>query len=107
MMDDDRFQGVIRDLPSSYSAPPPPPLDDMWGVIADAHFETLRAKPTSRNLFLHKPWLAAATLLVGIGIGALVPRAKSPATTQSTPAQTAVTPEISAVADAYRDQTNH
>ena len=104
-MDDDRFEEVIRDLPRSFNAPPPPPLDEMWGVIEDAHFNSPQASSASRGSFLSTPWLAAATLLVGIGIGALIPRVKNPATTQSTVAETS-TRDTSAVADAYRDQTH-
>ena len=105
-MDDDQFEEVIRDLPRNFNSPPPPPLDEMWSVIEDAHFDAPQAKPTSRSSFLSTPWLAAATLLVGIGIGAVIPRVKS-----SSPAQpiveAAATPDTSAVAEAYRDQTNH
>jgi len=105
-MDDDRFEEVIGDLPRSFNSPPPPPLDEMWSVIEDAHFDAPQSSTASRGSFLSTPWLAAATLLVGIGIGALIPRAKSPVTTQSPIAQTATTRDTSAVADAYRDQTN-
>ena len=105
-MDDDQFEEVIRDLPQSFNAPPRPPFDEMWSVIEDAHFDAPQAKPASRGSFVSTPWLAAATLLVGIGIGAMIPRAKNSATTGST-AQAAATPDTSAVADAYRDQTNH
>jgi uncharacterized membrane-anchored protein YhcB (DUF1043 family) len=105
-MDEDRFEEVIRDLPRSFNAPPPPPLDEMWGVIEDAHLNSPQSKSTSRSSFLTTPWLAAATLLVGIGIGALLPRAKLPATVQAPVAQSAVPRDTSAVADAYRDQTH-
>ena len=107
MMDDDRFKEVIHDLPASFNAPPPPPLDEMWSVIEDAHFNAPRAKRTSPGFLVSTPWLAAATLLVGIGIGALIPRARTLPTTQSPLALTAPSPDTSAVADAYRDQTNH
>lgn len=103
-MDEDRFEEVIRDLPRSFNTPPAAPLDEMWGVIEDAHFNAPQSKSTSRGSFLTTPWLAAATLLVGIGIGALIPRAKAPAT-QPPVAQTASTKDTSAVADVYRDQT--
>ena len=106
-MDEDRFEEVIRELPGSFNAPPPPPLDEMWSVIEEAHFRTREAKATSRASFLTTPWLAAATLLVGIGIGALIPRATTPVVTQSQVTQsTAPTRDTSAVADAYRDQTH-
>ena len=106
-MDDDRFEELIRDLPRSVNAPPSPPLDEMWSVIEDAHFNAPQARPTSRASLVSSPWLAAATLLIGIGIGALIPRARTSIATQSPVAQTAPKPDTSAVADAYRDQTNH
>jgi uncharacterized membrane-anchored protein YhcB (DUF1043 family) len=106
MMDDDRFEEVIRDLPGSFNRPPAAPLDEMWSVIEDAHFDTPRADTSSRSTFLSTPWLAAATLLIGIGIGALIPRAKNSVTTQSPVAQTVTARDTSAVADAYRDQTH-
>src|SRR5437763_13454325 len=106
-MDEERFDEVIRELPESFNAPPPPPLDEMWSVIEDAHFNAPVAKATSRGSFSTTSWLAAATLLVGIGIGALIPRVKAPAVTQSPVAQTtAPARDTSAVADAYRDQTH-
>ena len=105
-MDEDQFEEVIRDLPESFNAPPPPPLDEMWGVIEDAHFNLPQSKSTSRGSVFTTPWLAAATLLVGIGIGALIPRAKTPPSIQSPVAQTVSLEDTSAVADAYRDQTH-
>jgi uncharacterized membrane-anchored protein YhcB (DUF1043 family) len=105
MMDDDRFEEVIRDLPRSFNSPPAAPLDEMWSEIEDVHFNAPQATRSS-NLFLNTPWLAAATLLAGIGIGALIPRMKNPAVMPSPAAQTATTRETSAVADAYRDQTH-
>lgn len=104
-MDDDRFDEVIRDLPRSFNPPPPAPLDEMWSVIEDAHFDAPRAGATSRGSFFSAPWLAAATLLIGIGIGTLIPRVKSSTTTQPPVAQTP-SRDTSAVADAYRDQTH-
>ncbi|HET9637159.1 MAG TPA: hypothetical protein VFP26_14615 [Gemmatimonadaceae bacterium] len=104
-MDEDRFDEVIRDLPSTFNAPPPPPLDEMWSVIEDSHFSAPRAK-TSRGSFFSTPWLAAATLLIGIGIGALIPPVKAPPAAQPPMAQTVTTRDTSAVADAYRDQTH-
>ena len=104
-MDEDRFEEVIRDLPRSFNAPPPAPLDEMWSAIEDSHFNAPQAK-TSRGSSFSTPWLAAATLLIGIGIGALIPRVKAPPAAQPPVAQTAATRDTSAVADAYRDQTH-
>ena len=104
-MDEDRFEEVIRDLPRSFNAPPPAPLDEMWSAIEDSHFNAPQAK-TSRGSFFSTPWLAAATLLIGIGIGVLIPRVKAPPAAQPPIAQTASAADTSAVADAYRDQTH-
>ena len=104
-MDEDRFEEVIRDLPRSFNAPPPAPLDEMWSAIEDSHFNAPQAK-TSRGSFFSTPWLAAATLLIGIGIGVLIPRVKAPPAARPPIAQTAATRDTSAVADAYRDQTH-
>jgi|SRR5689334_2590691 len=105
-MDEDQFDEVIRDLPESFNAPPLAPLDEMWGVIEDAHFNLPQSTSRSRGSFFSTPWLAAATLLVGIGIGALIPRAKAPATVQPPVAQAVPVQDTSAVADVYRDQTH-
>lgn len=121
-MDDNRIDDVIRDLPRSFKTPPEPPFDEMWTVIEDAHFNTpvpissapgfmspgayqVRSGMTSRA-----PWLtAAAALLVGVGIGRYVPGGAKPAENAASPSAIAANPnasDTSAVADAYRDQTN-
>jgi hypothetical protein len=111
MMDDDRFDDVLRELPRSYNAPPDAPLDEMWTVIEDAHFDAPVPITRPRPFATRAPWLAAAAaLVIGIGIGRYVPLGTGPATTsQSVAASNAATPatDTSAVADAYRDQTNH
>ncbi|HJP84708.1 MAG TPA: hypothetical protein VJ852_01850 [Gemmatimonadaceae bacterium] len=104
-MDDDRFDEVIRDLPASFNAAPAAPLDEMWSVIEDAHFNSPRASTPARSFF-NSPWLAAATLLIGIGLGTLIPLVKNSSATQSSVAQTSTPRDTSAVADAYRDQTH-
>jgi hypothetical protein len=114
MMDDDRFDEVIRDLPRTFSAPPNPPLDEMWAVIEDAHFNAPRsAAPRRATIISRAPWLAAAaTLLIGIGIGRYIPRAVTKSGESALPVVTASAkpiasvPDTSAVADAYRDQTS-
>jgi hypothetical protein len=110
MMDDNRFNDVIRELPRSFNEPPPPPLDEMWTVIEEAHFDAPVSISKPRGFASRAPWLAAAAALVlGIGLGRYLPRGANP----SEPAPSAVaansttpTPDTSAVADAYRDQTN-
>jgi hypothetical protein len=110
MMDDNRFNDVIRELPRSFNEPPPPPLDEMWTVIEEAHFDAPVSISKPRGFASRAPWLAAAAALVlGIGLGRYLPRGANP----SEPAPSAIaansttpTPDTSAVADAYRDQTN-
>jgi hypothetical protein len=108
-MDEKRFDDVIRDLPEEFKVPEPP-LEEMWQVIESAHFDTRVTAPPPRGWMRNAPWLAAAaTLLIGIGIGRYLPRTTTPATPPSS-APTAANPpsptETSAVADAYRDQTS-
>jgi hypothetical protein len=122
MMDENRFDDVIRDLPLSFKTPPEPPFDEMWAVIEDAHFNTpipiSRTRQEMPNVALHPkhgiasrtPWLAAAAaLVIGIGIGRYLPGGAKPAETVASPSAIAATPnasDTSAIADAYRDQTN-
>jgi hypothetical protein len=109
-MDEDSFEEVLRDLPRMYNQPPEPPLDEMWGVIEHAHFDSPSYVGRARPFSTRAPWLAAAAaLVIGIGIGRYLPTtSQTPAATASV-ASNASTPagETSAVADAYRDQTNH
>ena len=108
-MDDDRFDDLIRNLPDDFKVPDPP-LEEMWRVIENAHFDS-PASSASRVWMQSTPWLAAAAaLLIGIGIGRFYPSSKAATTSPSSTAtaSTTVTPnaDTSAVADAYRDQTN-
>jgi hypothetical protein len=110
-MDDERFNDLIRHLPRSFDAAPEPPLNEMWAVIENAHFNT-PVSVRQRGFLAVAPWIAAAaTLLIGIGIGRYLPRAAT--TTQvatasaiATAKPTATFSDTSAVADAYRDQTS-
>jgi hypothetical protein len=109
-MDEDSFEEVLRDLPRSYNAPPEPPFDEMWTAIEDAHFNAPIPITRTRPFAARTTWLAAAAaLVIGIGIGRYVPANSGPATTTPALASAASAPiaETSAVADAYRDQTNH
>ena len=111
-MDDNRFDEVIRDLPRSFNTPLQPPLDDMWTVIEDAHFKAPSSISTGRGTIARAPWLAAAALVIGIGIGRYLPRTTKPAGNPASasaiapvrPASRAA--DTSAVADVYRDQTS-
>lgn len=107
-MDDEQLDELLRNLPRDYNAPPSPPLDEMWATIESAHFDAPRAAAPSRRSYA--PWLAAAaTLVIGIGIGRYLPagRANTVAPQSSAAVATAgtVAPDTSAVADAYRQQT--
>src|SRR4051812_49579441 len=74
MMDDDRFEDVLRGLPRSFNPPPDAPLDEMWATIEDAHFNAPLPIARPRSLMTRTPWLAAAAaLVIGIGIGRHVP----------------------------------
>jgi len=112
MMDDNRFDELIRDLPRSFNAPPEPPLDEMWTTIEDAHFNAPVPISPRRGLTSRAPWLAAAAaLVVGVGIGRYLPSGGTPAENAPSPSAITANPaspasDTSAVADAYRDQTN-
>jgi uncharacterized membrane-anchored protein YhcB (DUF1043 family) len=111
MMDDNRFNDVIRELPRSFNEPPPPPLDEMWMVIEEAHFDAPVSISKPRGFASRAPWLAAAAaLVIGIGLGRYLPRGANPSELPTSSAiaanSTTPTPDTSAVADAYRDQTN-
>src|SRR3982074_1751567 len=74
MMDEKRLDEVLRDLPRSFNPPAQPPLDDMWAVIEDAHFNAPASVSSPRRIIRRAPWLAAAAaLVIGIGIGRYIP----------------------------------
>ena len=112
-MDENRFDEVIRDLPQSFNTPSEPPLDEMWKVIEDAHFNSPASTQRPGGMNSRASWLAAAAaLVIGIGIGHYVPLGKktersgyafTAASTQRLPAGA----DTSAIADAYRDQTSN
>ena len=111
-MDDDRFEDVLRNLPRSYNEPPAPPLDEMWSAIEHAHFDAPIPITRARPVVVRTPWLvAAAALIVGIGIGRYLPVASRSAGGVAPLANASGSPapalETSPVADAYREQTNH
>ena len=107
-MDENSFDDVIRDLPADFKVPDPP-LEEMWQVIENAHFK--QRMPARKFTIRPGPWLAAAaTLLIGIGIGRYLPSKQADSnSSQSTAAASSTAPpaDTSAVADAYRDQTNY
>jgi hypothetical protein len=112
-MDENRFDEVLRDLPRSFNNPHEPPLDEMWGVIEDAHFNSPAKASRPGGMTSRAPWLAAAAaLVIGIGIGHYVPLGKNAGRGATSPlaagSAEALPPgaDTSAVGDAYRDQTN-
>jgi hypothetical protein len=111
MMDEKRFDEVLHDLPRSFNAPDQPPLDDMWAVIEDAHFNAPASVSSPQRSMRQGPWLAAAAaLMIGIGIGRYIPSSAKtannpPPAIMASAGQTAS--DTSAVVDAYRDQTSH
>ena len=112
-MDEKRFDEVIRDLPRSFNNPPEPPLDEMWGVIEDAHFNSPAGVSRPRGMTSRAPWLAAAAaLVIGIGIGRYAPLGRSAESGDSSRLAVASAESLppgsdtSAVGDAYRDQTS-
>jgi hypothetical protein len=112
-MDENRFDEVLRDLPRDFNKPPEPPLDEMWGVIEDAHFNAPVSISKPGGLTSRAPWLAAAAaLVIGIGIGRYVPLGKGSASGTASPSPLASTQPLppgsdtSAVGKAYRDQTS-
>lgn len=112
-MDENRFDEVIRDLPRDFNTPPEPPLDEMWGVIEDAHFNSPASARRPAGMNSRAPWLAAAAaLVIGVGIGRYVPLGKnaqpdgSPAGAVGFTQAAARGADTSAIADAYRDQTS-
>lgn len=112
-MDENRFDEVVTDLPRSFNNPPQPPLDEMWAIIEDAHFNAPSAVTPARGAISSAPWLAAAAaLVIGVGIGHYLPRASSAAGKSVTPAAVASSNSVSssadtsAAAEVYRDQTS-
>ncbi len=111
-MDEKRFDEVLRDLPRNFNPPAQPPLDDMWAVIEDAHFNAPASVSSPRGMVWRAPWLAAAAaLVIGIGIGRYIPSSVKTTDNPLPPPLMASTrqpaSDTSAVVDAYRDQTSH
>jgi hypothetical protein len=108
-MDEKRIDEALSSLERGFNDPPPAPLDEMWTVIERAHFDAPAAIPSRPRARSLAPWLAAAaTLVIGIGIGQYLPDRNTatpaePGPIASAPAATAAA-DLSPVADAYREQ---
>ncbi|HWL39364.1 MAG TPA: hypothetical protein VNO75_03925 [Gemmatimonadaceae bacterium] len=109
-MDENRFNDVLSGLPRSFKVPPEPPLDEMWRVIEDAHFNAPAAVPYRRGITSGMSWLAAAaTLLIGIGIGYYLPSGdtgQTPGSASPLIAAAPATGDTSKITGTYRDQTS-
>lgn len=85
-MTDDRLQQLMAEARESYRVPAEPPLDAMWTRIEREHFdasvEASAIETTSRRAWRRGWWAplvaAAATLVIGVGIGRVT--ASSPET---------------------------
>jgi len=81
----------------------------MWSVIEDAHFNSTAAASARRGIATRIPWLAAAaTLLIGIGIGYTLPLGKDSETPAavSVASSEPVPSDTAKVVEAYRDQAS-
>src|SRR6266576_1683457 len=93
MMDDNRFDDVLQDLPRSFNTPPEPPLDEMWTVIEDAHFNAPVPISATRGLTSRALWFAAAAgLVIGIGVGRYLAWIGSSLENAASPAEIAAKP---------------
>ncbi|HEU4748337.1 MAG TPA: hypothetical protein VFS56_07525, partial [Gemmatimonadaceae bacterium] len=110
-MEEKRIDELLGALPRDFNDPPPPPLEEMWAVIEAEHFKSRAATPISSRARSLAPWLAAAaTLVLGIGIGRGLPTGANPAqqgtstavATRDPGLEASVSPEV----DAYREQAN-
>ena len=110
-MEDNRVDEVLSSLPRDFNDPPPPPLEEMWAVIEAAHFNsTATAIGRSRRRSL-APWLAAAaTLVLGIGIGRYLPSEEAETapvpSVATSPNDAAGAEGASPIPEAYREQAN-
>jgi hypothetical protein len=112
MMDEQRFDELMREAAPSFREPPPPPLEAMWAGIEREHFGTRRQNPWQR---WYGPVIGmAATLLLGIGIGRMTSTDSAPVTagptvaavtTADVPVQDDITGPYRAVTSRYLGQT--
>lgn len=66
-MSHDPFDELMRDAAQTYNAPPEPPLDEMWTAIEPRVTRGRRSPGSMTKIWL----LAAAMLVIGVGIGRL------------------------------------
>jgi len=72
-MKEDRFESLMRDAAQTFRKPPEPDLDGMWAEIERETWgaSTQPARIEARGFTRASGWLAAATLVIGIGLGRL------------------------------------
>ena len=70
-MKEDRFESLMRDAAQTFRKPPQPDLDGMWAEIERETWgaSTQPARIEARGFTRASAWLAAATLVIGIGLG--------------------------------------
>jgi hypothetical protein len=98
-MKEDRFEALMRDAARTYRKPPQPDLDGMWTEIERETWggavATQPARIEARRFGSRASgWLAAATLVIGIGLG----RASRTTKPDATPAVTRSVASIGSVA---------
>jgi hypothetical protein len=109
-MKEDRFEGLMRDAARTYRKPPesPPDLDGMWaeieretwGVVATT--QPAGARSEARWFGTRASgWLAAATLVIGIGLG----RASNMVNHDASPAKQSELASIGSVAPVRASDT--
>jgi hypothetical protein len=88
-MKEDRFEALMRDAARTYRKPPQPDLDGMWTEVAREAWgggavavgTTQPARIEARRFGTRASgWLAAATLVIGIGLGRFSTTTKHDAT---------------------------
>ena len=70
-MKEDRFESLMRDAAQTFRKPPEPDLNGMWAEIERETWgaSTQPARIEARGFTRASGWLAAATLVIGIGLG--------------------------------------
>jgi hypothetical protein len=89
-MKEDRFESLMRDAAQTFRTPPEPDLDGMWSEIEREAWgaSTRPARIEARGFTRASGWLAAATLVIGIGLGRASSFVHTEATTAPKPEST-------------------